>query len=111
VTSVDPRDQPALDALRRDRDECGPGLTLSELAHLGTTWHPLGVIRRLNRAGYQLGEAGGLYQLGHEEPPASSGDETANSSPTSAAYTSDPPADVVAPRLFDPCALYALEAA
>lgn len=113
MSVVDLRDQQVLDALRCDRDECGEGLPLEEIATIGGTRYPRSVIRRLNRDGYQVGEsARGLFQLGHVEPDlaastGASGSESAD--PPSVSLQSAPGAPVdVAPRLFDP---FLLEAA
>lgn len=112
MTDLHPRDLLALDALRRDRDECGEGLTLEEVAQVAGTRYPRAVIRRLNRGGYQVGEWRGRYQLGHAEPPvaASTGapDTADGGEPPAAGSTraSGAPVDV-APRLFDPLLLEA----
>jgi hypothetical protein len=78
VTLRDPRvtliegltlaDEQGLEALRTDRDECGPGLTLGELQHTTGRRHLKGFFARLHAEGYLVGEtADGRFQLGHTE--------------------------------------------
>jgi hypothetical protein len=63
-----PRELDVLDALREDRDHAGPGLDVPTVEVIAVTRWPEGVIRRLVDHGYQVGEMGGRYQLGHVEP-------------------------------------------
>lgn len=112
MTQLHTRDLPVLEAFRVDRDECGEGLLLTDVACLAETRYPGAVIRRLNQAGYQVGEWRGRYQMGHVEPAASTGAPGAETdAPSSLPPVSGAPVDVAAPRLFDPRTLCVLEAA
>lgn len=110
MSGVHGRDLPVLEALVADREESGEGLLLADVARLAGTRYPRRVLNRLLRAGYQVGEWRGRYQLGHAEPVAAS---TGASGPESTEPPSDrlprePGAPVdVAPRLFDPLLLEA----
>ena len=64
---MSPREQAVLDALRKDRDESGPGLSKMTVGRIGNTRFADGVIDRLCREGYPIGVVGGLYQLGEEQ--------------------------------------------
>ena len=57
------RESQALDALRRDRDEQGPGVHRWSLGEF-----PEQTIRDLRARGFVIGVKGSLYQLGHAEP-------------------------------------------
>jgi hypothetical protein len=62
------RDVDVLDALRQDRDDCGEGVHLSEIARLGATRWPDRVIKRLRAHGFVIGLEEDRCQLGHNEP-------------------------------------------
>lgn len=66
--SLQQRDLDVLEALRQDRDECGDGVPLSEVARLGATRWPERVIRRLHSAGFVIGFEDECCRLGHNEP-------------------------------------------
>jgi hypothetical protein len=61
-----PRDLAVLDALRQDRDDCGPGLSKAIVEEVGATRFADGLIDRLCRQRYPIGVVGGLFQLGEE---------------------------------------------
>jgi hypothetical protein len=63
---VSPRDLVVLDALRQDRDDCGPGLSKAVVEEVGATRFADGLIDRLCRQRYLIGVVGGLFQLGEE---------------------------------------------
>ena len=63
---MSPREQAVLDALRKDRDESGPGLSKVTVEEIGETRFADGLIIRLRRQRYVIGVVGDLYQLGDE---------------------------------------------
>jgi hypothetical protein len=79
---VSPREQAVLDALRKDRDESGPGLSKATVEEIGETRFADGLIVRLLRQRYPIGIVGDLYQLG-EEPDVERASDTV-ASPTAA---------------------------
>ena len=69
MNALTPRELDVLDALRADRDACGPGVTRADVSVIGETRWPGSVIARLVGHGYTVGVTGDwTYQLGHGEP-------------------------------------------
>ncbi|MCW3019357.1 MAG: hypothetical protein JWN10_1665 [Solirubrobacterales bacterium] len=62
------RDLDVLEALRHDRDECGDGVEIKEVARLGATRWPDRVIKRLRAHGFVIGFEDDCCRLGHDEP-------------------------------------------
>lgn len=70
TTPLTPRELAVLQALRDDREACGPGVDRADVALAGDTRWPEGVISRLIAYGYVVGEKDGHYELSHDEPEA-----------------------------------------
>ncbi len=68
VSPLTASEQNVLDALRKDRDESGPGLDRWEVEKLDNTVYPDRTIQRLREHGFVVGFKDGGYQLGHSEP-------------------------------------------
>ena len=100
---MSPREQAVLDALRKDRDESGPGLSKAAVEGIGDTRFADGVIDRLCREGYPIGVVGDLYQLG-EEPDVERASDTMGSTPVAGEGAPSSPVasslDATQPTLF-----------
>jgi hypothetical protein len=69
LTALSAGDIAGIEALREDRDTCGPGLSKAELELIVGARYLGGFYSRAHQHGYQIGETGaGLVQMGHQEP-------------------------------------------
>jgi hypothetical protein len=103
------RELDVLAALREDRDSCGEGVPRETVASMAGTRWPEDVIRRLRAHRYVIGELGGRYELGHEEPVLSgSTGASVDGRPAVGAPEESPgvPVGFDQPRLFDLCSHY-----
>lgn len=102
------RELAVLDALRAERDACGPGVPVAEVAHLAATRWPHALVRGLNARGFVIGEQDGLFAMSHTEPDLDGDVErTTDDASSSAAIPTHSPGAVDGPlsgaiRLFDP---------
>lgn len=94
------RELAVLDLLRVDRDECGVGVLCGDVARVGGTRWPEGVVHRLRAHGFVIGERAGRFQLGHDEPVVVSTGVSAAGRPSGEGRVAGAPVDTVL-RLFE----------